>query len=75
MELDLLQWPAMAVTIVASWLVASSIRRRRVWAFWLYVLSNGLWGVWGWSAEAHAVIGLQLALFFINLRGILKNEN
>ncbi len=29
MWLDLLQWPAMAVTIVAAWLVASRAAHRR----------------------------------------------
>ena len=29
MSLDLLQWPAMVVTLVASWLVASRAKKQR----------------------------------------------
>jgi hypothetical protein len=75
LDIDAIQWPAMVVTVAASWLVASSHRQRRVLAFWLYVLSNALWTIWGWGAGAHAVIALQVALFFLNFRGIIKNEN
>ncbi|VTM21093.1 amino acid transporter [Pseudomonas aeruginosa] len=32
--LDYLQWPAMLVTVVAAWLVASAHRRRRQVGFW-----------------------------------------
>jgi hypothetical protein len=74
MELDILQWPAMVATIVASGLVASRNQRRRGLAFWCFVLSNVLWTAWGWSAGAYAVIALQIALFALNVRGILRNE-
>jgi hypothetical protein len=32
--LDLVQWPAMVLTVVAAWLVASTIKRRRAFGFW-----------------------------------------
>ena len=72
--LDAVQWPAMAVTLVASWLVASSSKRRRNWGFWCFVASNLLWIAWGWHAQAYALIALQFGLFALNLRGILKTE-
>ena len=50
--LDLLQWPAMAVTIAASWLVASDQKGRRNAGFWVFLLSNVLWVAWGWHAGA-----------------------
>jgi len=31
--LDLLQWPAMALTVVAAWLVASRSPRKRAFGF------------------------------------------
>jgi hypothetical protein len=72
--LDALQWPAMAVTVVASWLVASRRDSRRNWGFWVFLLSNVLWIAWGWQAGAWALVALQFALAAMNIRGVLKNE-
>lgn len=72
---DLVQWPAMLVTIVAGWLVASESKRRRAWGFWLFLLSNVLWIVWGWHDSAYALIVLQLALAVTNIRGASKNDD
>lgn len=72
--LDILQWPAMVVTLAAAWLVGSLSRRRRTWGFACFVLSNLLWIAWGWHDGAWALIGLQLGLFALNLRGLRKNE-
>ena len=52
--LDLVQWPAMVVTVWAAWLVASSLKRRRQLGFWIFLLSNVLWVVWG---MLHARLG------------------
>ena len=72
--LGLLQRPAMAVTLVAAWLVGSRTRRRRVAGFWCFVASNLLWVAWGWHAHAWALIALQVGLFGLNLLGVSKNE-
>lgn len=72
--LDLVQWPAMVLTVVAAWLVASTTKRRRAFGFWCFLVSNVLWVVWGWHASAHALIVLQFALAAMNIRGALKNE-
>jgi hypothetical protein len=72
--LDLLQWPAMVVTVLATWLVASRAKRRRRAGFWLYLLSNVLWGLWGLYEAAYALIALQVALAFLNIRGARKND-
>ena len=72
--LDLIQWPAMVITIVASWLVASQSKRRRKVGFWIFLLSNALWVAWGWSDEAYALIVLQIVLAVMNIRGASKNE-
>ena len=69
-----LQWPAMIVTIVAAWLIASQDKRKRKIGFWCFLLSNGLWVVWGWHANAYALIVLQIALVIMNIRGAYKNE-
>ena len=72
--LSLVQWPAMAATVVAAWLVASRHKHRRMIGFWVFIVSNVLWIVWGWHDSAYALIALQFALAALNIRGVLKNE-
>ncbi|SOY60567.1 hypothetical protein [Cupriavidus taiwanensis] len=68
--LEAAQWPAMVVTVLATWLVGSrSIARRRA-GFWVFLASNVLWIAWGWHGDAYALIVLQLALIAMNLRGM-----
>ena len=69
-----LQWPAMIVTVIAAWLIASQSKRRREAGFWCFLLSNALWIVWGWTDNAHALVVLQIALAILNIRGAYKNE-
>ena len=71
-SINFLQWPAMAVTVVAAWLIASSHRGRRNTGFWAFLLSNGLWVVWGVYADAPALVALQVFLASLNIRGALK---
>ena len=70
--LNALQWPAMVTTLVAAWLVASDQKRRRGLGFWCFVVSNLLWIAWGWHDGAFALVGLQVGLFVLNLRGLKK---
>ena len=72
--LQYLQWPAMVGTIVAAWLIASQSTRRRVVGFWTFLVSNVLWIVWAWHADAYALIALQIALAILNFRGVYKND-
>ena len=72
--LDLLQWPAMAVTVAAAWLVASRAAHRRMIGFWCFLASNVLWVAWGFHDRAWALVGLQFFLAALNIRGIYKNE-
>ncbi len=71
---DWIQWPAMAVTAVAAWLIGSTQEQRRHIGFWLFLLSNVMWIAWGWSASAPALIILQLCLAALNIRGARKTE-
>ena len=73
--LDLSQWPAMLVTVVAAYFVASSRPGRRRIGFWLYLLSNVLWVTWGLHSRAYALIVLQLCLAVMNIRGERKNAS
>jgi hypothetical protein len=72
--LNIIQWPAMLVTVVAAWMVASQKKLKRNWGFWLFLLSNVLWIVWGLNDRAYALIVLQLGLAFLNIRGTVKNK-
>lgn len=70
--IDLLQWPAMAVTLLAAWLVASQRAARRNAGFWFFILSNLLWAAWSVYSHAWALLALQLGLATLNIRGTLK---
>ena len=73
-DVVLLQWPAMVVTVVSAWLVASQAKRKREIGFWCFLLSNTLWIIWGWHDRAYALIALQIALAVLNIRGACKND-
>lgn len=72
-DLDWVQWPAMAVTVIAAWLIGSQRPGRRMSGFVFFSLSNLLWVFWGVYAAAYALIVLQVCLFVMNLRGLRKN--
>ena len=65
----------MIVTIIAAWMVGSKKDFKRNWGFWLFLLSNVLWIVWGFHDGAYALILLQICLAFTNIRGAKKNES
>jgi hypothetical protein len=73
--IDHVQWPAMLITLLSAWLVASLKKRRRQWGFWLFLVSNILWIAWGVYAKAYALITLQVGLAFLNIRGVKKNDD
>lgn len=73
--LDMLQWPAMLASVMAAWLIASPAKYMRNVGFWVFLLSNVLWLLWGWNDGAFALVGLQIALAAMNIRGVLKTEN
>lgn len=70
--LDALQWPAMAITVGASWLVGSTHCHRRLIGFWTFLISNALWIIWGLHSSAPALVVLQVCLAVMNLRGMVK---
>lgn len=72
--LDFLQWPAMLITLVASWLVASRSKGHRNIGFWVFLLSNVLWIVWGVQSQSWALVTLQVGLMAMNIRGARKTE-
>ena len=73
--LNLIQWPAFAASVAAAYLVASDSKDRRNAGFWVFLLSNVLWGVWGAHTGAWALIALQVCLAALNVRGLSKTES
>ena len=71
--LNLIQWPAMATTLLSAWLVASQSKHKRGLGFWIFILSNILWVLWGWHDGAIALIAMQIGLLLLNIRGAFKN--
>ena len=71
---ELIQWPAMVVTVTGAWLVASQRKFKRNWGFWTFLLGNALWTVWALHDRAYALIVLQLGLAAMNIRGVHKNR-
>jgi len=74
-SVDILQWPAMALTIVATWLVGSTHARKRTTGFYFFLASNGLWSVWAMHASVPALLILQAVLAVFNVRGMRKTES
>jgi hypothetical protein len=71
---DWIQWPAMVITVMAAWMIGSQRKFKRNWGFWLFLLSNVLWIIWGVNDGAYALIALQFALAGLNIRGAVKNQ-
>ena len=71
---DLMQWPAMVLTLLAAWLVASSKKPQRNVGFWIFLLSNAFWIIWAVGADAPALIALQIGLAAMNIRGAIKSN-
>lgn len=72
---DWLQWLAMLITVAASWFTASSREDRRRIGFWTFLLSNAVWAWWALQHDAPALLVLQLALAFMNIRGARRNSD
>ena len=72
--IEWLEWPAMACSLLAAWLVASTSARRRLAGFWVFLFSNALWITWGWQDQAWGLIILNTCLAAMNVRGIVKND-
>jgi hypothetical protein len=72
--IDWVQWPAMVVTVISAWFIGSPRPRRRMIAFWGFILSNALWIIWGWHTNAFGLIVLECILLGMNARGFRKNQ-
>jgi sugar phosphate permease len=72
--LDLIQWAAFALSLLAAWLVASTKESRRNIGFLVFLLSNVAWTVWGVHTSAYALITLQVCLAALNVRGLSKTK-
>lgn len=64
----------MVITVAAAWSMGSLSKRKRKVGFWCFLASNVLWSLRGVNDRAYTLIGLQIALATLNIRGVLKNE-
>lgn len=71
--IDFMQWPALILSIAGAWCVGGSTSRQRLVGFWLFLLSNIAWGLWGFGAGAWAVVISQLVFTITSIRGIRSN--
>ena len=69
-----LQWPAMIITVVSTWLIASKSERNRKIGFVGALTGNAVWAMWGVGSGAVAVIVLQILLAVTNIRGVVKAD-
>ena len=72
--IELIQWPAMFVTLWASWCVADKGEKRRNFGFWLFMAGNVLWIAWGLHSGAYALVALQVGLALLNIRGASQTD-
>lgn len=72
--ISFIQWPAMLVTVAASWLVSSTRTSKRGVAFWMFLASNLLWSIRGVHTGSYALVVLQLCLAVTNFRGAGRND-
>ncbi|CKR88361.1 Uncharacterised protein [Mycobacterium tuberculosis] len=72
--LDSIQWAAFALSLLAAWLVASTKDSRRNVGFWVFLVSNVAWTIWGVHTSAYALIALQVCLAALNVRGLAKTR-
>ena len=72
--LDVFQWPALAVTAVAVWLIATEGRPRRFWGFLFGLVATGLWAAWAWNAGAWGVAAAQAVLAVALGRGAVRSR-
>ena len=70
---ELLQWPAMAITVLAAWFMGSIRAKRRIVAFWCFTAGTAIWVVWGLSHAAYGLITLEVIMALMNMRGLKKN--
>ncbi len=71
--LTFIQWPAMVVTVTASWFVTSRYKKNRWVGFLLFLASNILWTIWGLHTGATALIVLQACLALLNVLGLKRS--
>ncbi len=69
-----LQWPAMIISVVSTWLIASKSEGYRKVGFFGNLAGNAVWIMWSVGSGAIAVIVLQILLAVTNIRGVVKAD-
>lgn len=69
----LLQWPAMAVSLLGAWWIGDKASKKRHFGFAVLFLSNALWSAWAISDHAWALLVMQVAFVVLNGRGFYES--
>jgi hypothetical protein len=73
MTISWIQWPAMVVTIAASYWVASDNQRWRCVGSWLFPDQQRAVDMWAIAEDAYVPIILPVGLALMKIRGVDKN--
>lgn len=67
--IHVLQWPAMAISLLGAWWLGDTERAHCHLGFAVLLVSNALWIVWATTDHAWALLTMQAAFVFLNGRG------
>lgn len=68
--LELLPWALSAMTIAVMWLAGS----KNPFAWRLSIVNQALWSLWIISAEAWGLLPMNLAMYVVAIRSLLRWE-
>ena len=66
---------ATSLDVVMHVVRESYMTQRIPGGFWLFLVSNVVWTVWGWHTHAYALVALQACLAITNIRGHRRNAD
>lgn len=72
--MEILQWPAMILTLLGAWMISTDKRSIRHKGFWVFLLSNVLWILWGMHVKAYGVVLMQIGLAIVNYHGLTRTD-
>ena len=69
-----IEYPAVALSMLGSILVSSSLRKRRMTGFLIWLISNTLFIIWAIYISAWAVILMYLFFSGTSIKGFVSNK-
>ncbi len=72
--LFLSQYPALITGIIGAYFVSSTTSKKRYWGFFLWIISDICWALFGLSASGYGLVIMQLIFIFTSSRGMFNNR-